>query len=170
MDNSHFVDHLRSEKLRTQDARGGYSEKKLVYATTLLGVGSLGVNLGQIGSLGPVNLGLLLYLVPWVAIAFDLYILGEDYSVKRIGKFLADNTADPLEKTWEAWIAKRRDPFAPLAMPVLTTLILVAAAIMLWVGGSADTSVYWIWIVVTASVTWGLSRFYRRVRRRALAE
>ncbi len=30
----------------------------------------------------------LLLLAPWVAAAHDLYIIGEDYSVKRIGAFL----------------------------------------------------------------------------------
>ena len=108
-----FISHLRAEKLKAQDTRGTYTEKKLAYATALLGFGALGTNLGQLSALGGINLGLLLYLVPVVALAFDLYILGEDYSVKRIGAFLARKTTDPLEKEWEAWAAKNRTPRPP---------------------------------------------------------
>src|SRR6185503_3161329 len=77
-----FIKHLREEKLQTQTSRTKYVTQKLAYATGLLALGSL-----KSGS-GSVDLSPLLYSVPLLALAFDLYILGEDYSVKRIGCFL----------------------------------------------------------------------------------
>ena len=161
-----FISHLRAEKLKAQDTRGTYTEKKLAYATALLGFGALGTNLGQLSALGSINLGLLLYLVPVVALAFDLYILGEDYSVKRIGAFLARKTTDPLEKEWEAWAAKNRDPFAPLAMPILTSALLLASVFILWVGNSTATVGFWIWLGVMVVLTWGLYGYYVLRKRR----
>jgi isopentenyldiphosphate isomerase len=163
-----FLNHLREEKIKTQDVRGAYVDKKLSYATALLGVGSLGVNVTQIGLIGNLNLGLLLYLVPWVTIAFDLYILAEDYSVKRIGAFLSHHSNDPTEKAWETWVSKNRDPFAPFAMPILTTLLLVGSSIMIWLSGNLiKGSVFWIWVSLTALTTWGLFGYYKFLRRKA---
>ena len=115
-----FLKHIHDEKLRTLEARSEYALRKLAYTTGLLGLGSLNVKVGDI------DFSLLVYLAPWVAIAFDFYIMGEDYSVKRIGTFLKTESIDHLEKQWEQWVAKNRDPFAPLAMQILTTLILIA--------------------------------------------
>ena len=105
-----FLKHLRSEKLKAEEARTTYTLRKLAYATTLLGLGSLDIDVAQITAIGPINLGHLLYLAPWVALAFDLYILAEDYSVKRFGAFLWKNSPDVLERGWEEWVSENRDP------------------------------------------------------------
>lgn len=158
-----FLKHLRSEKLKAQEWRTTYTFKKLAYATALLGLGSLDINIGPITAVGKVNLGLLLYLAPLVALAFDLYILGEDYSVKRFGTFLGQNSRDGLERNWEKWVSEHRDPFAPFAMPALTTLVLIGASIVIWIEGSAEGSIFWAWLVLTASLTWVLYTVYRRL-------
>jgi len=165
-DEEGFLKHLRSEKLKAQEWRTTYTFKKLAYATALLGLGSLNIDIGQITALGRVNLGLLLYLAPLVALAFDLYILAEDYSVKRFGAFLRQKSPDALERGWEKWISEHRDPFAPFAMPALTTLVLIGASIILWIGGSAEGPVFWVWFILTALFTWILNAFYRRLRDR----
>jgi hypothetical protein len=118
-DSGEFLKHLQDEKLKTQAARSGYVTQKLAYATSLLALGSL--------KSGYADLSLLLYLVPFLSIVFDLYILGEDYSVKRIGAFLGGASTDELENLWEDWVSDNRDPFAPLAIPILTTLLALAA-------------------------------------------
>lgn len=166
-DETEFLKHLRSEKLKAEEARTTYTLKKLAYATTLLGLGSLDIDIGQITAIGPINLGYLLYLAPWVALAFDLYILAEDYSVKRFGAFLWKNSPDVLERGWEEWVSENRDPFAPFAMPALTTLVLIAAALIIWIGGSAEGPIFWGWLILTPLVTWVLYVFYRWLRKRA---
>ena len=164
-----FVQHLRAEKLNSQASRFKYTLQKLSYATVLLGVGSLNVDLVQVSALGPINLGFLLYLVPWVALAFDLYIMGEDFSVKRFGAFLGANSPEPLERHWEEWVSQNRDPFAPTAMPILDLLILGGAATILWLGNAAVGLWFWIWLIATALLCWGLFVYYRWLRKRVLA-
>jgi len=162
-----FLKHLHTEKLKAEEARATYTLRKLAYATTLLGLGSLDVDIAQVTAIGSINLGYLLYLAPWVALAFDLYILAEDYSVKRFGAFLWKNSPDVLERGWEEWVSENRDPFAPIAMPALTTLLLVAAALIIWIGGSAEGPIFLGWLILTPLVTWFLYLFYRWLRKRA---
>jgi isopentenyldiphosphate isomerase len=162
LNETEFIKHIRSEKLKAEETRTTYTLKKLAYATALLGIGSLNINVGQI------DLSMILYLVPWVALAFDLYILGEDYSVKRFGAFLGANSPDALERLWEKWVSENRDPFAPLAMPILTTLLLLAAATVIWVGGFATGPVFWGWLVLSGLPSWILFIFYRSLRKRTL--
>jgi hypothetical protein len=162
-----FIKHLHTEKLKAEEARTTYTLRKLAYATTLLGLGSLDFDLGQIidagnvTAAGNIHLGLLLYLAPWVALASDLYILAEDYSVKRFGAFLWKNSPDVSERGWEEWVSENRDPFGPIAMPTLTTVLLVAAALILWAGGSAAGPIFSGWLILTPLATWGLYFYYR---------
>ena len=160
---SEFIKHLHAEKLKAQEWRTTYTLRKLAYATALLGIGSLQINIGSISTAGEINLGLVLYLAPWVALAFDLYVLGEDYSVKRFGKFLQESSPDDLERKWEKWVSQRRDPFAPFAMPILTTLLLLGAAVIIWIGGTARGQFYWWWLILTALLNWGLFFLYRQL-------
>ncbi|MBC8492248.1 MAG: NUDIX domain-containing protein [Chloroflexi bacterium] len=162
MDETEFLKHLREEKLAAEELRGTYILKKLAYATALLGIGSLKIK--------PFELSFLLYLVPLVAFAFDLYILAEDYSVKRFGAFLGSRSTDTLERHWEKWIAQNRDPFAPLAMPILTTLLLLGAAAVIWFQGPAISPLYWCWLALAGLPSWILFAIHGSFRRRALRE
>jgi len=160
MSNTEFLKHLRDEKLATEEVRANYTFRKLAYATALLGAGSL--------SFERLDLSFLLYLVPFVAIAFDLYILAEDYSVKRIGAFLGASSPDAVERHWEKWIAQNRDRFAPVAMPVLTILLTTGAAFVIWFQGSYLGRYYWPWLIVSVILTVALFVGYWRLRTRTL--
>lgn len=154
-----FIKHLRDEKLQTQTSRGKYVTQKLAYATGLLALGSL--------KPFSADLSRLLYLVPFLALAFDLYILGEDYSVKRIGAFFCYHSPDGLEKDWEGWVSKNRDPFAPIAMPLLTTVLAATAAFALWSQppespANAPRWVWYGWLVVAFLPICVISFLYRR--------
>lgn len=160
MDETEFLKHLREEKLAAEESRGTYILRKLAYATALLGFGSL--------SIGQFKFGFLLYLVPLVAFAFDLYILAEDYSVKRFGAFLGSRSTDTLERHWEKWIAQNRDPFAPFAMPFLTTLLFLGAAAVIWFEGSTIGRYFWWWLAFAWLPSWILFAIYVALRKRAL--
>jgi hypothetical protein len=166
MNETEFVKHIHQEKLKAQEARTTFTLRKLAYATALLSLGSLDADIGQIIGAGPIDLSALLYLAPWAALAFDLYILAEDYSVKRFGEFLKAHSPDPMEKAWENWVSENRDPYAPFAMSALTTLVWLGAVVVIWAGESATLPVFVLWSVLTVSVTWGLFFHYRRLRRR----
>lgn len=160
-DGTDFIKHLREEKLGAQQIRYSYTQKKLAYVTALFGLG-----LGSI-SIAEFDLRPILYLIPFVATAFDLYILAEDYSVKRIGTFLGAHTTEELERKWEKWVSKNRDPFAPVAMPILTTLLLAGAALALWVTSNRDIPpIFWLWLILAGLPSWVLFVLYRRLRNR----
>ena len=157
MADSDFIKHLREEKLKAQGTRSSYTQKKLAYVTALLGVGVLKI---EVLDLNPV-----LYLVPFVAAAFDLYILAEDYSVKRIGAWLREFSGLPLEHDWEKWVSENRDPFALIAMPILSTLMLAGAAILICITCGGDVpAVFWPWLVVGLLPSWALFYKYRKLR------
>lgn len=161
-DSSHdFIDHLREEKLKAQESRSHLTVQKLAFATALLGLSFVEAKAG------PINASLLFFLVPWVAIVFDFYIMGEDYSVKRIGGFLCANTTDYLEQKWEETMPKMRDPFAPWAMPILTTLLLIGSLIIGLQNVATAGIPLWVVIVWAAAaliISWGLFFAYRRLR------
>ncbi len=158
-----FLKHIHEEKLRTLEARTTYTIQKLAFVTGLLGLGSLNIKVGNI------DFGLLVYLTPWVAIAFDFYIMGEDYSVKRIGAFLGVKSSEHLEKQWEQWVAKNRDPFGPWAMPILTTLIFIGSAIIAsQQPGAAQSPFFAVWLLASGAPSWLSFIFYYRLRRRVL--
>ena len=98
-----FVSHLREEKLYAQQARSAYTQRKLAYGAALLGIGALSFQQFNL------NLNPVLYLVPFVAAAFDLYILAEDYSVKRIGAYLREHSSRQ-ERDWELYVSRTATP------------------------------------------------------------
>jgi len=158
-----FLEHLHEEKLRTLEARAKYTLQKLAFVTGLMGLGSLNITVGNI------DFGLLVYLAPWVAIAFDFYIVSEDYSVKRIGAFLKAQSPERMEKQWEQWVASNRDPFAPWATPMLTTLIFIGAVLIAYQQpGAAQEPLFKIWLIVTGLPSWLSFILYHWLRRRVL--
>lgn len=160
-----FLDHLHEEKLQTQAARTTYTLQKLAFVTGLMGLGSLNLKVGEI------DFSLLLYLAPWVAIAFDFNIMGEDYSIKRIGAFLKENSSAPTEMRWEKWVAKHRDPFVPWSMPILTTLIFAGAALIaLQQPNIGQEPLFIVWLVVTGLPSWLSFAFYHWLRQKRLKD
>lgn len=156
-----FLKSLRDEKIRTQEARNHLTIQKLTFATALIGLGAIKLEAGV------VNTSLLAYLTPWVAIVFDFYILGEDYSVKRLGAFLQAYSGETLERRWEKWVSQHRDPFSAWAMPILTTLILGASALVLLSTPQANSPGILIgWAAATLLISWGIFFWYRRLRKK----
>jgi isopentenyldiphosphate isomerase len=156
-----FIKHLQEEKLKTQAARMTYVTRKLAYATGFLGLGSL--------KIGSWDLSPILYLVPFLALAFDLYILGEDYSVKRIGAFLRSESVADLEQRWEDWVSRNRDPFARYALPLLTNVLATASALVLWSRpGDLDLRVFIPWMLFAVLPIWGLFFYYKKLCKKAI--
>ncbi len=82
-DHAEFVRHLQAEKLQTQGGPHPLYDPETDVCHRAPGPGSLGIEATPL-----FDSRYLLLLAPWVAAAHDLYIIGEDYSVKRIGAFL----------------------------------------------------------------------------------
>ena len=81
-----FREQLRAEQQMHKDHRFKYVIYKLSFVTALFSIGSLGLENETLISL--------VYLVPIVAVCYDIYIFAEDYKVKRIGVFLLETHED----------------------------------------------------------------------------
>lgn len=156
-----LIKSLQEEKLQSQQRRSTYNMRKLIFVGSLFALGSIKVPL-------EINLSFVLYIVPFISICFDLYIWGEDYGIKRIGGFIREHLKDEPEAVWEDWVGKRRDPFATFAVPLLTLLVVVACAGILW-EKKANQYFFIIWIFLNLLAIIYLFCYSQRLRKRLLA-
>jgi hypothetical protein len=117
-----FLSDLRQDMADARERRHKFVIAKLTFVTGLLG-------LGLSGGTQALPTGHLLLLVPLVTFVFDLSIMGEDFAVKRIGKFMSlVDGVPPLEALWEKSLGKVRDRFSSYSAVLSSALALVAAA------------------------------------------
>src|SRR3972149_3080574 len=120
-----FLQALHNEKIKTQSERADYTKNKLAFVIGLFGLGSL--------KIGDVESHWILYLIPLVAIGYDLYIRAADVSIKKIGAFLRTNPVTTTnEKEWENFSAKYRDTIAPIANTLFTLVVTIVAAMYIY--------------------------------------
>ena len=126
-----FISKLRDEILESQKRRHDFIIRKLTYTTSLLGLCLFKIPIGQT----VFDLTLLLFIVPIIAVAFDLYIVAEDYGIKRIGEFFSRDESETceVEKYWEkTFVKKYNNRFAPVAFFVVTILLLLTSSSLLF--------------------------------------
>jgi hypothetical protein len=136
---------LRNEINDCKKMRHEIVMKKFAAITLLLGISALPENLFGIER---TVFTVLLYLVPFVAIAFDIYLFVEDYRIKRAGQFLqykAKNVS-PDEKAWEEFTMLHSNIAADIAF-VLVTLIYFLGAIFLLYNAKGIGKIDYFWIV-----------------------
>jgi hypothetical protein len=152
IDDEDFIKDLRAEIRETQERRAAYVRQKFTYVVGLLGIGSI--------SIGNLQFLSLLYLAPFIAFTFDLYILGDDFAIKRAGGFLGrDGSKAPQEeKEWEKRCRDNRDPFSKIAGPFLSVLVLIASIVVLYPQGD-NNSLYWFWISVNILILIGICTY-----------
>jgi hypothetical protein len=124
-----FLRALHEEKIRTQNERADYVTRKLAFITVLFGISSV-----DLGFKIPC-IYWLLYLVPMVAISFDLYIMSADSRIKRIGVFLGRHPvsmAGKAERQWERFCVIYRDGLAPSANIFFSAVVTLAAAVFIY--------------------------------------
>jgi len=160
---SGFLKSLREEVIHHKDKRATFVLQKLVSVAALFGLGS--------GKLGSINLPMLLFTVPFVSLALDVYISAEDYKVKRIGTFFRIyRYATPAERNWERFVNQHREPVAVWASLVLTAIAALASAFVLHTQNSEAINTtgtplwpegaYWVWAFVAAAFTVGVFVYY----------
>jgi hypothetical protein len=112
-----FLSHLRQEKLDTQNRRAEFIKLKFLLVAGLFGIGNWEFS-------GISNNYLLLYLVPIIGFALDLYIHGETFAIRRIGFFVKEIDHNiPIEHSWEQFVNKNRDKFTLVGTNVVSGLI-----------------------------------------------
>ena len=68
-----------------------------------------------------------------MAIAYDIFILAEDYKIKRIGAFLLGKCEKSLcfdEMQWELFVKNNREKWAEYGTILLTVLSFIAATVI----------------------------------------
>ena len=168
-----FLNNLYEEKIRHKEHRHTFVMHKLLFTIGLFGLGTLNKfpNLASSAqSLGQnsIELGLLVYMVPFVATAYDIYIFAEDFKIKRIGAFIryVCSCSCPDECRWEDWLT--REPSAIWASVGLTVLILLACVTLAY-RRKADEFFY-IWACISVILAMGVTIFGIRRRKKFARE
>ncbi|MCD4817296.1 MAG: hypothetical protein K8S23_01230 [Candidatus Cloacimonetes bacterium] len=107
--NGDFIKHLREEKLKQQDKRAIYLRAKSFFVLALFSSISALLKFSA-NSANNDNYWIplfLIYIIPFIAVMFDFYILGGEFAVKRLRHFLRINdTNENSEKIWENHLKK----------------------------------------------------------------
>jgi hypothetical protein len=141
MDSSTF-ERLFREISETQQRRSKLDLTKITFVSGLLGFGALRIN--KITAFYPV-----LYVAPLVAVFLDFLVMGEHFSVRRIGAFLrCFPESDVEQKAYEKFVSQNRDKFSVVGSRGFTSLSFVAAVTLLWVLQGPLSILEWCWFVV----------------------
>jgi len=154
-----FLIDIRAEIRLLQKSRSNYIKQKFTFVISLLGIGSI--------SISNIETSALLYIVPFIALSFDLYIIGEDFGIKRAGGFLKQSKSESPknEQEWEEFVCKNRDPFSFLANPLLSSLVLFISSISIYTRNKIDL-IYWIWFLANIIIFSILQVYARNLNRK----
>jgi hypothetical protein len=130
-----IFEKLRAEITDQRKLRHDLIMRKFAFLTAFMGTGA--INLVS-KSQTTLNFGMLLFLVPFIAIAFDLYIFVEDYRIKRAGEFLKQLANHPgadekqrIEGSWEDFVERNPNKGSTFAFFVVTLIYTVASFLLL---------------------------------------
>ncbi len=121
--NEIFHKYLYEEKLKHKDHRFNLISMKMIFVASLFGISSIPI-CGTIG-----QLFFILLLVPVLCFSTDIYILAEDYKVKRIGKFIRENYIyfSKVEFIWEYSLScknnRMREKFSKINSFIVSCLL-----------------------------------------------
>lgn len=132
------LERLRQEISETQQRRHKLDLLKITFVTALFGFGA--VKIGEI-----LNFYQTLYLIPLIAVFFDLLIMGEHFSIRRLGAFLRLHSKSPLEIEWEKFVSNNRDSFFKNGSRGFTVLSFVAAIALLRKANGMMVWQEWLW-------------------------
>ena len=153
------ISKLRTEIQGAKGYRHEFVLKKFAFGAGLLGLGSVSAKLPN-GT--EVDFLPLAYLVPLIALTFDLYIVVEDYRIKRAGEFIRVSpvVADKSDRAWEEFAHENPNHANSMAFGLVTFIYLVASTMILLQAGQ-DRMTLTIWAVTVivlelAILGWGL--------------
>jgi hypothetical protein len=135
-----FIQNLYAEISLHKSKRTTFILQKLAFITAIFGVASIQLftNRAQVDIVVlPMQNLWILYIIPIMALAYDIYIYAEDYKVKRIGAFIRTNSImqDTMcsgELEWQKYVEDgRREPLATYATMMLTIILSLAAFLIM---------------------------------------
>jgi hypothetical protein len=121
-----FPPVLRQELIHAKEQGQKITERKSLSVLALLGLGSL--------QLGPLtDTYQLLFIVPLIALCFDVLELEQKFCVRRIGAFLEHFSDNMLEREWESYVNDRRGGFSlSIGEHILSLLAYLAPMVLLF--------------------------------------
>jgi hypothetical protein len=141
-----FLTQLREEIFSAQQQRMKLTFIKITTVSILLGFGNIKIK--DITEFYHV-----LYLVPLVAVFFDMLIMGESYSIKRIGAFLR-LASNETERKYEEFVSKNRDKYFKYGSNGFSILSIVAAFYLLKSCTHSCGIFECIWFIVILLAYW----------------
>ena len=160
-----FLAQLRQEVLLHKEKRATFVLSKLATIVLLFVLGAVQVD--------GIENRWLLYALPFVALAFDVYISAEDFRVKRVGAFLRAYADVPRgERDWERFVSQHRAQGALATTFIVTALVALGSGGLLWAQaletGSwalfGSTWLVWaIWLVAVIALLVGVTSCHRRL-------
>jgi hypothetical protein len=151
-----FLKDLRQEINADEERRCTYIRHKLTFVISFLGLGSISLT-----DFEGVKTWPLLYIAPVVALIFDLYIIGETFSIRRSGIFIRYSPKTPSqERLWEECVSDFRAMLPRIAGLTSSGLVLLASALGLWQFQCCNP-LYYVWFVATLIIiicVWQLDR------------
>ena len=128
-----FLRRLQAEAYHHKTKRASLVLQKLAFVAALFGIVVLRAPAAAVTYTSVLDdFYWLLYALPFIALAYDVYICAQDYKVKRIGAFLrTSDSVGPAEREWEIYANDRRDPLAAWASVFLTGLTIAVPALVL---------------------------------------
>jgi hypothetical protein len=161
-------DKLRAEITELRKLRHDLIMRKFAFLTAFMGTGAINIISSSQASL---NFDVLLFLVPFVAIAFDFYIFVEDYRVKRAGEFLKRlqnlpniDESQKIEGIWEEFVTANPIKGATFAFFVVTLIYAVSSLLLLLTLGHK----WWIlacWFTVALFFESWILQSHRKLRK-----
>jgi integrase len=153
---SGFLGQLRQEVLLHKGKRATFVLGKLATVVPLLALGVV-----QIAGL---ENRWLLYTLPFVALAFDVYIAAEDFRVKRVGAFLRAYADVPRgERDWERFVSRHRAQGVLATTFGVTALTILGAAALLWIVPDVTWYGWAIWLAAVVALLSGTIVYYGRL-------
>lgn len=136
-----FLVNLHTEKIRSQEERAKYNAHKITFIIGFISLGSF-----QIANV--LNLNWLLYLVPVIAICFDLYIDAANSSIKKMGLFLRRNSKSTLEKKWEMFSSENRNYLAPISNFIITIVSTLISFYGIYASKKYQLGIWVLWYII----------------------
>jgi hypothetical protein len=159
--NDTFLGELRQEIMFSQERRGKIVRLKLTFISSFFGLGSL--NKFEINNVS-FHTEYLFYIIPIIALIFDLYVMGEDFGIKRAAKFIKNRLETPqTEKDWENSVDLKRDRFSYIAFILSALLILGICVYMVYPQEDCSKTLFWWWFSLSSLTVW-LNVFYKPLR------
>jgi hypothetical protein len=124
-DDKEFFSKLRDDIHHTRQRRFQYQITKVTSLSSLVGIASLLVK--------GIPLTAFLYVIPFLAIAFDCFILGESFTLRRMANFIQTYKSDlpDAEFKWETFVRANPDKLSSIANFIVTVASFLGCFIIL---------------------------------------